>query len=64
LSSGELHYFIKTPPAIVLADRISFFISHMAVSGDEDTNSIRGYRIVSKEEKLQRANAPEGILMT
>jgi hypothetical protein len=40
-SSGKIQDFIESPPAIVLADRVPFFVANMIVGRNKNADGIR-----------------------
>lgn len=40
-SSGKIQNFIESPPAIVLADRVPFFVANMVVGRNKNADGIR-----------------------
>lgn len=37
---GKRHNFVKRPPAVILANGISFLVAHMVIRGHQDANGV------------------------
>lgn len=60
----QRHDLVESLPAVVLAVRIALVVSHMAVRGNQNTNSVSACRSVSlparvcRLDRLPRCGAP------
>lgn len=56
---GEVHDLVKGPPAVILADGVSFFIAHMVVGRNENADGVRLCQSESKQCSLQVVLCPQ-----